>query len=274
MVRVSRFGPVTRFDLARTLGRGGLYWTTCYHVGSTLIDTGCAHTAAEFVAALGDLPVDRILTTHCHEDHVGANGLLQAGQPGLKIHAHPSALPILANPRLQPQQPYRRVMWGWPRPSAGVALDDGGIVEDGRFRFQAVHTPGHAPDHLCFLVPDEGWLFSGDLYVGGRDRALRRDFDIGAIIASLQRVAALPVGTLFPGSARVRPDGAAALADKIAGLEEARDRVLALAREGHGDGEIARAAFGPPMPIEVLTFGHFSRRALVRSFLGRFDRPA
>ena len=89
------------------------------------------------------------------------------------------------------------------------------------------------------------------------------------IIASLKRVAALPVTTLFPGSARVREDGAAALAGKIAYLEALGEQMLALHRQGRGVGEIARALCGGPLPIEAITLGHFTRRRLVLSYLSR-----
>ena len=63
-------------------------------------------------------PVDQIVNTHSHEDHIGANAQVQA-LFRCPILAHPDALPILQNPRLQPLQLYRRLFWGWPKPSAG-----------------------------------------------------------------------------------------------------------------------------------------------------------
>jgi glyoxylase-like metal-dependent hydrolase (beta-lactamase superfamily II) len=67
-----------------------------------------------------------------------------------------------------------------------------------------LYTPGHSLDHLCLYEPRQGWLFSGDLFVGGRDRALRSGCDIWQIIASLKAIAALPVVCLFAGSAARR----------------------------------------------------------------------
>ena len=77
MLRLTPFGDITRFDLARTLAGRGRYWTTAYLVDGLLVDTGCAHSALELAAALADSRVDRIVNTHTHEDHIGANGLLQ-----------------------------------------------------------------------------------------------------------------------------------------------------------------------------------------------------
>jgi glyoxylase-like metal-dependent hydrolase (beta-lactamase superfamily II) len=268
MLKTTCYGPVTRFDLARSIAGRGRYWTTCYYLDGTLNDSGCAHTAHELAAALADRPVRRIVTTHSHEDHFGAHGLLQRRRDPPEALAHPLALPILADPRgRQPLQPYRRLFWGYPEPCSGQPVEDGAVIEAGRYRLQAIATPGHSPDHLCLFEPQQGWLFSGDLYVGGHDRALGASYDIWQIVASLKRVAALPATRLFPASARVRERPAEELAAKIAYLEETGARVLDLHRQGWSVGAITRAVCGGPMFVEVMTLGHFSRRWLVLSFL-------
>src|SRR5574340_1172423 len=73
MLRVTNFGPVTRFDLAHTLAGQGRYWTTFYAVDGLLIDSGLAYTARELVSALSGTPLVNIANTHSHEDHIGAN---------------------------------------------------------------------------------------------------------------------------------------------------------------------------------------------------------
>jgi len=268
MLKATTYGDVTRFDLARTLAGKGRYWTTAYLVDGLLIDSGCAFTASELVKWLAGRPLAGVMNTHTHEDHIGANGLLQRERAGLLLHAHPLALPVLANPRgWQPLHPYRRLLWGWPEPSQAEPVSDGEMIETGRYRFRVVYTPGHSPDHVCLYEPEQGWLFTGDLFVGGRDRALREGYDVWAIIASLKRIAALPSQCLFPGSAHVRRNPAGALAAKIDHLEMLGERVLALHRQGRSVDQIVQALLGPPMPIEMITLGHFSRRWLVCSYL-------
>jgi glyoxylase-like metal-dependent hydrolase (beta-lactamase superfamily II) len=270
MLRITAYGDVTRIDLARTLAGRGRYWTTAYTVDGVLVDTGCAHSARELSAALADAPIFYIVNTHTHEDHIGANGVLQSQIADVQVLAHPLALPILANPRdEQPLQLYRRIMWGWPEPSQARPLADGDVIETERYRFQVLHTPGHSPDHLCLFEPQQGWLFSGDLFVGGKDRALRADCDIWQIIASLKRIAALSATALFPGSARVRDNPGETLRAKIAYLEQLGEAALAFEQQGWSVPQIARALCGGPMLIELITLGHFSPRWLIRSYLGR-----
>jgi glyoxylase-like metal-dependent hydrolase (beta-lactamase superfamily II) len=238
-----------------------------------LIDTGCAHTALELAEALSDRPVSRILNTHSHEDHIGTNHLLQQQREGMEIFVHPSALPILADPRrMQPLHPYRRLMWGWPEASAGNSVTDGAVIETEHYCFQVIYTPGHSPDHLCLYESTRGWLFTGDLFVGGKDRALRADHNIWEIIASLKKIAALPANTLFPGCARVRMNPTEEIQAKIGYLEDLGERVLDLHDKGWGVQRIVRSLCGGPIWVEFLTLGHFSRRHLVLSYLRNAEK--
>ena len=268
MLKTTHYDAVTRIDMARTIAGRGHYWTTAYLVDGMMVDTGCAHTACELAEALRDQSLTLIVNSHSHEDHIGANGTLQQQRDRLEILAHPLALPVLAQPReLQPLHPYRRMLWGWPEPSHGQPVQNGELIRTEHHSFRVIYTPGHSPDHICLFEEQRGWLFSGDLFVGGKDRALRADFDIWQIIASLRQVSDLPIARLFPGSARVRDDPKEELDSKVSYLERAGHRVLDLHRKGWSVQAIARTLFGGPMLIELLTLGHFSRRQLVHSYL-------
>ncbi len=259
-----------KIKLARSLLGRPFYFTTAYWVDGLLIDTGCAHTQEELLAAVEDLRIDRVVNTHSHEDHIGANGALQA-QRGVEILAHAEALPILANPHLLHLQLYRRIFWGYPAPS--VAQPVGEVVETAHHCFQVIHTPGHSPDHVCLYEAEKGWLFTGDAYIGGRDRALRADYDIYAIIDSLKKLAKLETSRLFPASGTVRDDPRQEIALKIEYLEETGKRVRELHRKGLSLSQIRKQVFGRELPIAYVTLGHFSGRNLVRSYLENSPRP-
>ncbi len=269
MLKITELGEVRRIDSARSFAGRGYYWTTAYLVGEVLIDTGCRHTAGDLAVFLEGKPLSCIANTHSHEDHIGADGLLQRIRKGVAIRAHPAALRVLEKPRqAQPLQFYRRLFWGWPEAAKAQALQDGEWIEAGEHRFQVMYTPGHSPDHLCLYEAQRGWLFSGDLFVGGRDRALRAGSDVWGIIASLKKAVSLPLTWLYPGCARVRENPAQELHDKIAYLEETGEQVKKLHQQGRPVEAIADRLFGGRMWIETITWGHFTRANLVRSYLG------
>lgn len=277
VVIATRFGDITRFDLARTVLGRGRYWTTAYLVDGLMVDSGCRHTAPELARLLEGGAVTHLVNTHAHEDHIGGNEAVLRLNPKAETIAHPLALRVLRDPRReQPLHPYRHVMWGMPRPCEARAAADGEVIETAHHRFRVVFTPGHSDDHLSLFEPDTGWAFTGDLFVGGRDRALRVDGDAWAIVASLRRIAALRPTLLLPGAAKVRNEAVSALLEKASYLEELGGRIVEMHRQGRPEAEIVRAECGGPMLIELVTLGHFSRRGLVRSFLrgARLSDPA
>ncbi len=268
MIRLQWYGEVIRIELARTILGRGRYWTIAYWVDGLLIDSGCAHTSRELLSLLQAYEIQAIINTHSHEDHIGANSPLQKQNPNLPIFAHPKAIPVLANPqREQPLQAYRRFFWGMPLPSRGRAVGDGEEIWGKQYRFRVIYTPGHKEDHLCLYQPDQGWLFSGDLFVGGKDRALGAGYRIWEIIDSLKKIAQLPIRWLFPGSARVRHNPLAEIGAKIEYYEELGEKILAYHREGWEALAIADRLLGGKMWIEWITQGHFSRHNLVLSYL-------
>jgi len=269
MIRTEQIGVVRMFRPARTLLGRPLYFTAAYLVDGLLIDTGCAHTADELLKLLSGTRIELIVNTHSHEDHVGANAALQS-RSGADILAHPLALPYLADPRKRCLHPYQRIVWGYAAPSTAGPLGD--FVETDHHTFRVIHTPGHSPDHVSLYDPDEGLLFSGDAYVGGRDRSLRQDYNVWEIIASLKKLAALDVKTLFPGSGTIRHNPRDDLNRKIEYLEEMGRRVLELYDGGMSYRRIRRELFGPEMSITYYTLGHFSGWNLVRSYVE--DRPS
>lgn len=84
------------------------------------------------------------------------------------------------------------------------ALRDGDMVACGDYRLRAVHTPGHASNHLCYLLEGRGMLFTGDHVMQGSTVVISPpDGDMQDYFDSLERLLALPITSFAPGHGHV-----------------------------------------------------------------------
>lgn len=84
------------------------------------------------------------------------------------------------------------------------ALRDGDVVACGDYRLRAVHTPGHASNHLCYLLEGRGLLFTGDHVMQGSTVVISPpDGDMQAYFDSLEHLFTLPITAFAPGHGHV-----------------------------------------------------------------------
>jgi len=115
--------------------------------------------------------VDRVLNSHCHEDHIAGNHLF----PDVPWHLHEADLPGLgsidAMMAIYGMSPaidvvFRRAVLEQfhytPRPDA-TPFRDGDVFELGRCRVRVIHAPGHTRGHSFFHVEPEDVLYLGDV---------------------------------------------------------------------------------------------------------------
>ena len=70
-----------------------------------------------------------------------------------------------------------------------ITVTDGDEIAGAGWRFEAVHTPGHTSNHLCFALPESGILFSGDHVMGWSTSVIAPpDGDMAAYMASLDKL--------------------------------------------------------------------------------------
>jgi len=80
------------------------------------------------------------------------------------------------------------------------AVGDGFVLEGTEFRLRALHTPGHASNHLCFLLEAEQLLFSGDHIMNGSTVVIRPpDGDMAVYLEQLERLRTLRLRAIAPG---------------------------------------------------------------------------
>lgn len=267
MIHVEKHGPVIAIRMARGFLGRPIYWTAAYWVDGLLIDTGPACTASELTRLLRPVPVDTIVLTHSHEDHIGGLAAVLEQRPDAKVYASPRALPTVAEPARLRMQLYRRLVWGSPAPmDSAISTDEvENRIETPGYSFRVVETPGHTRDHICLFEPEQRWLFSGDAYIGGEDQAWAPEFDMFGIISSLRTLATLHPERLFPGSGSVRRTPLPDIHQKIRQLTELARNVAQLDRVGLTVPEMVAYLFNEEPRLHFWTRGHFSAVHLVEA---------
>ena len=226
---------VTAIELGYGLVGRPLMTVFCYLVDGMLIDTGQSRMAKAMRAFIDAHPIDRILLTHHHEDHSGNAALISVAR-GIEVYGHP--LTVQKMKRIGRILPYQHLVWGPSRKTRVKALPK--TIDSGRFRFVPIHTPGHSKDHVVYLEPDMGWLFSGDLYLGDRIKFFRSDENITTQIQSLKKVLAYEFKDLCCGHRPTMTVGKDRIRSKLAFLESFQGEVGQMVRQGLPEREIIR----------------------------------
>jgi glyoxylase-like metal-dependent hydrolase (beta-lactamase superfamily II)/8-oxo-dGTP pyrophosphatase MutT (NUDIX family) len=166
--------------------------TNSYLVGGdgqfTVIDPGPAdpvHLQALLDAAAGLAGrIERILVTHTHVDHSpGAVALAQA--TGAPVFGRRATFAAGQDASFSPQR----------EPADGERFDVGAGAT-----LRVIHTPGHASNHLCYLLEQEATLFTGDHVMQGSTVVINPpDGDMAAYLRSLQALLDEPMDWLAPG---------------------------------------------------------------------------
>ncbi|MBX3001519.1 MAG: MBL fold metallo-hydrolase [Caldilineaceae bacterium] len=264
MIHIHQHGSVTAIRMARTFLGRPLYWTTAYWLDGLLIDSGPARLAHELVRVIGDLPIEQIVLTHGHEDHIGGLHHLRQQFPNVRIYAAPQTIPFIQDPDLLYLQLYRRFLWGTPKAVEQVEplpLH----IETSQFTLRIVETPGHSRDHVSFFEPKYRWLFSGDAFIGGKDRSWAREYEMFGVISSLRTLASLRPERIFPGSGNVRRSALNELHGKIGQLLTLCQEVARLDGMGLPTAQIVDRLVDGESAMRFWTGGHFSGAHLIQA---------
>ncbi|PSF09909.1 MBL fold metallo-hydrolase [Marinobacter shengliensis] len=149
----------------------------------TVIDPGPANEAhIEKILEVTGGVVDQVLVTHTHLDHSPAVSVLKE-RTGCRV-------------------------FGWPAPEGAgqdqsFKADDepehGDLIVSEAGILKVIHTPGHASNHLCFLLTDQELLFSGDHIMQGSTVVINPpDGDMKAYVESLYELLEEPVRSIAP----------------------------------------------------------------------------
>lgn len=217
--------------------------TNSYVLGESarvVLDPGPAEPAhLQRLAALCEGRCAFIAVSHTHPDH----------SPGAAPLAAALGVPLV----------------GLPPPEAGPqdrsfrpdrVPGDGEVFDFDDCELVAVHTPGHASNHVCWLLKPLNWLFTGDHLMGGSTVVIAPpDGNMNAYLASLRRLKSLPISRLAPGHGGILAEPAAVVDHVIAHRLRREARVidaLAAAQPANADELVATVYADTPVQLHPL----------------------
>lgn len=232
-----------------------------------VIDPGPAlpdHVEA-ILAAIGDQTISHILITHTHMDHSPAAALLQdaTGAKTYGFGRHGSGRAKGKDGGLAGETVEAGADNDF-RPDERLA--DGDIIAGEGWTLEALHTPGHTSNHLCFALREENALFSGDHIMGWSTTVISPpDGDMTAYMDSLGEIEALKFDRLHPTHGPAITDPATFIAALIRHRHDREAEVLQAVRGGTGKIEDMVLAIYTELP-------DYLRPAAARSVLAHLIR--
>ena len=190
----------------------------------------------EAITRVGCREIEGIVLTHAHPDHIG--GVNQ-------VRNHVGQMPVYKLP--------------WPTEDGVGAsdtkhaaktpahpdtladgplevLEHGDTVETEGAQLRAIFTPGHAPDHLCFLIEEEQNLFSGDNVLGiGTTVIPAESGNLGDYMDSLERILAENPNQIYPAHGPLIKTGVAKIKEYLSHRRDREQQILDALAAGDRD---------------------------------------
>jgi len=115
-----------------------------------------------------------------------------------------------------------------------TVIGEGDTIEGTEFGLEVLHTPGHAPNHLCFVLEEERVLFTGDNVLEGMFSVINpaRGGDMATYLTTLTRLEKLRVSRICPGHGDVIDEPRARIQEYVAHRRDRERQVLKVLKAG------------------------------------------
>jgi glyoxylase-like metal-dependent hydrolase (beta-lactamase superfamily II) len=270
MLKKHDFGKVQAYQMGYSfLGNAPLLTVYSYYVDGLLIDTGSRRLYQKFLSKLQAHSIEQIAVTHYHEDH---SGNAEALRNHYNVPLHMSDLTARYLSQKLPMKLYRHWNFGQIIPITHYT-PFGKTLETNQYNFEVIHTPGHSDDHFALYERKEGWLFSGDIYLGNI-KFTREEENLPQMLDSMYRLMRLDFDALFCAHYPRPQAGKQYLAEKIAYIEDFVGQVRALHEKGFDTQDI-RQALGKHEVylLKWLTFNDTGVDFMIRAALKSVPQP-
>jgi glyoxylase-like metal-dependent hydrolase (beta-lactamase superfamily II) len=230
---------------------------------AALVETGCAVQIPDILEAVARLGYDirklsYMMPTHVHMDHAGGAGLLARQLPQAKVVAHSRAVKVLADASIieRMRQVFAQIYgenakerFGQMVPIAEerfVKVGDGDRIPLGSRELQIIHTPGHDPNHLCYLDTRSRGLFCGDA-LGAYFSEIEVLFtcpvpgsDPFLFLQSIEKLKKLKPEMVFFSHGSAASDAGKIIQSALGGARQCHDTALEALKSGEDQMEVAR----------------------------------
>jgi glyoxylase-like metal-dependent hydrolase (beta-lactamase superfamily II) len=211
--------------------------TNTYLVGIdevAVIDPGpdiAKHVSAIVGASMKER-VRWVLLTHTHPDHSPATAALVKA----------TGAEVLAFTKRDPDLKVDR------------AITDGDTIDGTEFRLEVLHTPGHAPNHLCFFLDEERILFTGDTILDGMYSVVspKTGGDMAKYLATLERLKKMRLSKIAPGHGDVIEEPRARIDDYLQHRLAREKQILGILKKGPARIKDIVATLYPDTPEPLL----------------------
>ena len=236
-----------------------------YYLDGVVIDTAQSHMEKEVIAALKEKKPDKVLLTHHHEDHSG-NASAISRYFNVNVHGHKVTADKMEKPfKIKPYQTYT---WGKSQPVSVSPLPP--LIETAKYELKPIHTPGHSKDHTVYLEANNGWLFSGDLFLGEKIKYFHSDEKFKDQIDSIKMILEFDFDSLFCAHNPAQKNGKNRLVKKLSFLEDIYGQVQYLYGRGYSEKAIVKAIGNEKDKlVKFVTLGNVSFAQMIRSAMER-----
>ncbi|OUS34049.1 MBL fold metallo-hydrolase [Oleispira antarctica] len=242
-----------------------------YRIGETLIDAGPTNQWSTIKRVLKPLAIKTLLITHHHEDHSGNANRIS------KLKKLTPYAPLLGQDKLAKGYPtplIQKLIWGSPLKVQTQTLPESLIVNensDSQVEVIAIPTPGHAKDLTCLFLPEQKYLFSGDMYISKSLKYLRADENLTQLIDSLRKLIKLDFEILFCPHRGIVEQGKKALEEKLENLLDLCNKSQKLMHDGLDEEQIVNKLLGPEDGLAKMSKFNISKGNLIRQAM-TFDQ--